>query len=158
LINDTAADELGIWLRWERRQRHRCQSKLFNPAFLTEKNLPTPPGLEKQAIVIPANAGIHAGNRTMFYVHLLSSKPCATLCTGVTTDLTQRVWQHKSKAVPGFTAKYGVDRLVWLKSHEDREAAIRRGKQIKEWKRDWKIELIERDNPHWLDLDRELRE
>jgi putative endonuclease len=88
----------------------------------------------------------------MFFVYLLSSKPYGTLYTGVTSDLHKRIWEHKNKVVRGFTTKYGVDRLVWFEAHEDREATIRREKQIKEWKRDWKIELIERDNPHWLDL------
>ena len=68
----------------------------------------------------------------------------------------KRVWEHKAKAVPGFTAKYGVDRLVWCEYHDHWESAIRREKQIKEWKRDWKFELIERDNPHWLDLYHDL--
>jgi putative endonuclease len=88
----------------------------------------------------------------MFFVYLLASKHYGTLYIGVTTDLARRVSEHKSKAVPGFTAKYGVDHLVWFEHHDHWESAIRREKQLKEWKRDWKIELIERDNPHWLDL------
>ncbi len=92
----------------------------------------------------------------MFYVYLLSSKPYGTLYVGVTSNLAKRVWEHKSKAVPGFTTKYGVDRLVWYEAHEDWESAIQREKRIKEWKRDWKIEMIERDNPRWLDLYRDL--
>lgn len=88
----------------------------------------------------------------MFYVYLLASQRHGTLYVGMTDDLIRRVWEHKSKLVPGFTAKYGVDRLVWVEAHETREAAWRREKQIKEWKRAWKIEMIERDNPHWIDL------
>jgi putative endonuclease len=88
----------------------------------------------------------------MFYVYLLASKLYGTLYVGVTSDLVGRVWQHKDKAVSGFTAKYGVDRLVWFESHDTIEEAIRREKRIKEWKRDWKINLIERDNPRWIDL------
>jgi putative endonuclease len=88
----------------------------------------------------------------MFYVYLLASRERGTLYAGVTSNLVRRVWEHKCKAVPGFTKQYGVDRLVWLEAHEDWEAAIRREKQIKEWKRAWKITLIETDNPHWLDL------
>ena len=88
----------------------------------------------------------------MFFVYLLASKPYGTLYIGVTTNLPRRVWEHKCKAVPGFTATYGVDRLMWFEHHEDWESAISREKQIKEWKRDWKINLIERDNPHWVDL------
>ena len=69
------------------------------------------------------------------YVYLLASKPFGTLYVGVTANLGKRVWEHKEKAVPGFTARYGVDKLVWFEAHDDAEAAIRREKQIKEWKR-----------------------
>jgi putative endonuclease len=88
----------------------------------------------------------------VFYVYLLTSKPYGTLYVGVTSDLMRRVFEHKSKVVPGFTTWYGVDRLVWFELHASAEATIRREKQIKEWRRDWKISLIERDNPHWIDL------
>jgi putative endonuclease len=88
----------------------------------------------------------------MFYVYLLASKPYGTLYVGLTTDLARRVWEHKIKAVSGFTARYGVDRLVWFESHDSAEAAMLREKRIKEWKRDWKLNLIERDNPGWIDL------
>ena len=67
-------------------------------------------------------------------------------------DLLKRVWEHKNKAVSGFTARYGFDRLVWFESHATAEGGNRREKQIKEWKRDWKMNLIEHDNPHWIDL------
>jgi putative endonuclease len=87
----------------------------------------------------------------MFYVYLLASKPYGTLYVGVTSDLARRVWEHKNKAVTGFTARYCVDNLVWFEAYDSAEPAIRREKQIKEWKRDWKISLIERDNPHWID-------
>jgi putative endonuclease len=88
----------------------------------------------------------------MFYVYLLASKPYGTLYVGLTTQLARRVWEHKIKAVPGFTARHDVDRLVWFESHDSAEAAMLREKQIKEWKRDWKLNLIERDNPRWIDL------
>jgi len=65
--------------------------------------------------------------------------------------LAKRVWEHKNKIVSGFTARYGVDTLVWFETYDSVEAAIRREKQIKEWKRDWKISLIESDNPRWID-------
>jgi putative endonuclease len=88
----------------------------------------------------------------MVYVYLLASKPYGPLYVGVTSDLIRRVFEHKSEAVPGFTARYRVDILVWFEAHDSVEAAIRREKQIKEWKRDWKINLIEQANPHWTDL------
>ncbi len=88
----------------------------------------------------------------MFFVYLLASNPYGTLYIGLTTNLSRRVWEHKNKLVPGFTATYGVDRLVWFEVHDNHEAALRREKQIKEWKRDWKINLIESNNRHWVDL------
>ena len=88
----------------------------------------------------------------MFFVYLLASKPYGTLYVGSTSSLQRRVWEHKNKVVPGFTAHYGVDRLVWFEVHESLDAARSRERQIKEWKRAWKIALIERDNPHWADL------
>jgi putative endonuclease len=88
----------------------------------------------------------------MFYVYLMASRPYGTIYVGVTSNLVKRVFEHKTKAVPGFTARYGVDTLVWFEAHDSVEAAIRREKQIKEWKREWKFNLIERNNPHWTDL------
>jgi putative endonuclease len=88
----------------------------------------------------------------MFYVYLLASKPYGTLYVGVTSDLARRIWEHKIRAVPGFTARYGVDRLVWFEAHDSADAARLRENQIKEWRRDWKINLIARGNPRWIDL------
>jgi len=88
----------------------------------------------------------------MYFVYLLASRPHGSLYIGKTTDLMRRVWEHKNKVVPGFTAKYGVDRLVWFEAQDSLEEAFRREKQIKGWKRAWKIELIEAQNPHWVDL------
>jgi putative endonuclease len=88
----------------------------------------------------------------MFYVYLLASRPYGTLYVGVTSKIVKHVWEHKNKAVPGFTARCGVDTLVWFEVHNPAEAAIRREKQIKGWKRVWKISLIESDNPRWVDL------
>ncbi len=88
----------------------------------------------------------------MAFVYLLASNPYGTLYIGSTFDLVRRVWEHKMKAVPGFTAKYSVDRLVWYEAHETLEAALVRERQIKKWKRDWKINLIARENPYWIDL------
>jgi putative endonuclease len=73
------------------------------------------------------------------------------LYLGVTNDPVRRVYEHRTKAVPGFTSKYGVDRLVWFECYDDPATAIAREKEIKKWRRDWKITLIE-GNPDWLDL------
>jgi putative endonuclease len=88
----------------------------------------------------------------VFYVYLLASRRHGTLYLGVTNDLVRRVYEHKAKVVPGFTAEYGVDRLVWFEAFEDPSAAIKREKAIKKWRRDWKIRLIEEQNPYWQDL------
>jgi putative endonuclease len=87
-----------------------------------------------------------------YAVYILASARNGTLYIGVSSDLIGRVWQHKNDQADGFTKKYGVKTLVWFEVHEDVNAAITREKQIKEWKRDWKIELIEKENPYWNDL------
>jgi putative endonuclease len=86
------------------------------------------------------------------YVYLLASRPYGTLYIGVTSDLIKRVWEHREGLVTGFTKRYGVKNLAWYEVHEDIMAAITREKQLKEWKRAWKIELIQKTNPHWRDL------
>jgi putative endonuclease len=101
---------------------------------------------------VPAQAGIHSAAWSMPFVYLLASQPYGTLYIGSTFDLARRVAEHKMKAVSGFTAKYGVDQLVWFEPHESLETALIRERQLKKWKRDWKINLIERDNPRWIDL------
>jgi putative endonuclease len=85
-------------------------------------------------------------------VYILASKHHGTLYTGVTSDLSGRIWNHKNGTIPSFTMKYGVKQLVWFETHQNMEAAITREKQIKEWKRGWKIELIEKLNATWKDL------
>ena len=89
-------------------------------------------------------------------VYILASKRNGTLYTGVTSDLVQRVWQHKNGVVEGFTKRYGVHLLVWFEIHETMASAITREKAIKEWKRAWKLELIEKENPDWRDLYEDL--
>lgn len=85
-------------------------------------------------------------------VYMMASQKQGTLYIGVTSNLIQRVWQHRTGAVEGFTQQYGVKMLVWYEQHESMESAIVREKAMKKWRRDWKINLIERDNPYWLDL------
>jgi putative endonuclease len=87
-----------------------------------------------------------------YYVYLFASRRYGTLYLGVTNDLMRRVHEHKSHEVPGFTARYGVDRLVWFEAYDDPKGAIAREKQLKKWRRDWKIRLIEGQNPEWRDL------
>ena len=85
-------------------------------------------------------------------VYILASKRNGTLYIGVTSDLVKRVWHHKDDVAEGFTKKYGVHTLVYYEMHADMTEAIRREKQLKKWNRAWEIELIEKENPEWLDL------
>ena len=89
-------------------------------------------------------------------VYILASRRNGTLYVGVTSDLIKRIWEHKSDAIDGFTKRYGVHDLVWFEQHEDMMSAIAREKAIKEWKRAWKLELIEKSNPGWCDLYKNL--
>jgi putative endonuclease len=89
-------------------------------------------------------------------VYLLASQRTGTLYTGVTSDLIKRVAEHRSDSRPGFTLEHGVHRLVWFEPHALMESAIRREKAMKNWKRAWKVELIEKTNPEWRDLHPEL--
>ena len=91
-----------------------------------------------------------------YFVYLLASCRNGTLYAGVTNDLVRRVWQHKEGVVDGFTRTYDVKSLVWFESTGSIEAAIQREKQIKNWRRQWKIALIEQANPQWRDLYPEL--
>ena len=85
-------------------------------------------------------------------VYLLASQRNGTLYVGVTSDLAKRVWEHRNHVVEGFTKRYRVSILVWYEVHETMVSAIRREKAIKDWKRAWKVDLIERNNPEWNDL------
>lgn len=89
-------------------------------------------------------------------VYILASKPRGTLYVGVTSDLARRAWEHREAAVPGFTARYGVYRLVHAEFHATMEDAILREKRLEKWRRAWKIALIEAANPEWRDLYDEL--
>lgn len=91
-----------------------------------------------------------------YYVYLLASSKHGTLYIGVTRDLVRRVYEHKSKTVPGFTTRYGVSKLVYFEVFDDPASAIAREKQLKKWRRDWKLEIIEEHNPEWVDLYHEL--
>ena len=90
------------------------------------------------------------------WVYILANKRNGTLYVGSTNDLARRVAQHKRGDVPGFTKRYGVDRLVHAESFADLDNALIRERRLKKWQRKWKIELIEKENPQWLDLSERL--
>lgn len=94
----------------------------------------------------------------MFYTYILASQRNGTLYVGMTDDLIRRMVEHKAKTMRGFAAKYGANRLVWFEDHPERQLAFRRERQIKEWRRLWKIGLIERSNPNWRDLTGQLEQ
>ena len=87
-----------------------------------------------------------------YYVYILASKKHGTLYTGLTNDLRKRVLEHKNNIIEGFTKKYSVHKLVYYEKHNDINRAVKREKNIKAWKRQWKIELIEKYNQSWKDL------
>ncbi len=87
-----------------------------------------------------------------YYVYILASRRNGTLYVGVASNLPKRVYAHRNDFVEGFTKKYVVHMLVYFEEYDKREGALRREKQIKEWKRRWKLELIEKFNPEWQDL------
>jgi len=80
-------------------------------------------------------------------VYIMASKKNGTLYVGVTSNLVKRIWEHKNNMVEGFTKRYGVHQLVWYELHASMESALAREKRLKDWKRSWKLELIEKNNP-----------
>ncbi len=90
------------------------------------------------------------------YIYILTNKPNGTLYIGVTNDIARRVYEHRSGVVKGYTWKYNLKRLVYVEVYDDIQDARARELQMKEWHRDWKIRLIEKENPGWRDLYDEL--
>ena len=91
-------------------------------------------------------------HRTFIATYIMASGRNGTVYVGMTSNLHARVWKHKNGTFGGYTAEYGCDRLVWYEQHQWVTEAIRREKRLKKWLRDWKLALIETDNPQWLDL------
>ncbi|MEK7125558.1 MAG: GIY-YIG nuclease family protein [Patescibacteria group bacterium] len=91
-----------------------------------------------------------------FYVYIMASQRNGTTYIGVTNNLTRRVYQHRNGLVEGFTKEYKVNRLVYFEEYSDIREALPREKQLKRWKRSWKIELVEKNNPTWRDLYNDL--
>jgi putative endonuclease len=88
----------------------------------------------------------------VYYVYLMATRKHGTLYVGVTNNLVRRGYHHRTNAVRGFTSRYHVHQLVWFETYDDPLTAIAREKEIKKWRRDWKVNLIERTNPEWFDL------
>jgi len=92
-----------------------------------------------------------------FFVYILTNKRNGTLYIGVTNEIKRRIYEHKNKIVDGFTSKYGLKSLVYYELHENIESAIKKEKQLKKWKRLWKLRIIEEKNPNWKDLSLDSR-
>ncbi|KAF0176699.1 MAG: GIY-YIG nuclease family protein [Hyphomonadaceae bacterium] len=105
---------------------------------------------------VKCGGGFELARYDFIAVYLVASERNGTLYLGVTSDLLTRAGQHRRREFSGFSAKYGCRRLVWFERHDDINVAIAREKQIKGWRRAWKIALIEKANPQWLDLERDL--
>ncbi len=91
-----------------------------------------------------------------FYTYIVANRRNGTIYIGITDDIGRRASEHKERTLPGFSAKYGCDKLVWYETHDTRESAFIRERQLKEWRRSWKLMLIENSNPTWADLDQTL--
>lgn len=91
-----------------------------------------------------------------YIVYILCNRPHGAIYIGITSNLAGRLWQHREKLMEGFTKKYGMAQLVYYEIHDHPESAIIREKQLKRWKREWKIELIEKKNPGWADLTKQV--
>ncbi len=91
-----------------------------------------------------------------FWVYIMATRKMGTLYTGLSSDIVGRAWKHRTGALPGFTKRYRIDRLVWFEEHPEFASAYVREKKIKRWRREWKYTLIEDGNPDWADLYRDL--
>jgi putative endonuclease len=92
------------------------------------------------------------GQERSYWVYILASRIGGTLYIGVTNDLVRRIHEHKTSAAEGFTSKHAIHRLVYYENYSDIQDAITREKRLKKWNRTWKVELIEQENPNWIDL------
>jgi putative endonuclease len=100
----------------------------------------------------PGMTMVKAEGVMSYYVYILASRKDGAIYIGVTNDLVRRIFEHRTKAVPGFTSKYDITRLVWFEIYDDPISAISREKELKKWRRSWKVQLIEAKNPKWDDL------
>jgi putative endonuclease len=87
-----------------------------------------------------------------YYVYILASRRDGAIYVGITNDLVRRIYEHRIKAIAGFTSKYNITQLVWFETDDDPISAITREKELKKWRRSWKVQLIEAANPQWSDL------
>jgi putative endonuclease len=126
--------------------------------MLASQRLRSPPQRHegaRRAGILPGAEDHHSMlNRPakVFHIYITASKPRGVLYVGMTSDLAGRAWQHREHVRGGFSKRYWVDRLVYFERHDDAQLAARRERAVKRWRRDWKIDLIEKYNPTWRDL------
>ena len=106
--------------------------------------------------LVPAIHAVHISRMHGGWVYIVTNRPNGTLYVGVTSNLSQRIWQHRAGEVDGFTKRYGLDKLVWYEAFPDIRGAIQREHNMKHWPRAWKVRLILDLNPNWTDLYQEL--
>lgn len=111
-----------------------------------------PAAIRPYSIAVAPDSSDQNFKTMAYYVYILASRRDGAIYVGITNDLVRRVYEHRIKAVRGFTAKYNITQLVWFEVYDDPISAISREKELKKWKRAWKIQLIEKDNPDWNDL------
>ena len=95
---------------------------------------------------------MHENTAKVFHVYILASSPRGVLYVGMTSNLADRAWEHRERVLDGFSKRYWVGRLVYFEQYEDAYEAAKRERAVKRWRRDWKIELVEKHNPTWRDL------
>ena len=109
-------------------------------------------GLLNHPVILGLDPRISRHQALRMFVYIVTNRPGGTLYVGVVNDLVRRAYEHRTHAVPGFTDRYNLERLVWFEPHDAAAFAIRREKALERWNRAWKVELIERANPAWRDL------
>lgn len=133
---------------------YSCHSRV-NGNLNNEKKIPTFVGMTTSLHVIPSLTGNLSNNFNKmknYYVYIMTNKPNGTLYVGVTNDLVRRCYEHRNGMIDGFTKKYSCKMLIYYEAFDQIEDAILREKRLKKWNRQWKIELIEKSNPGWVDL------
>ncbi len=130
----------------------------FHKRLFCTKSFPRKPVIPVQDCHSRAGGNLNQPSLIMYktthqyLVYILASKKNGVLYIGVTNDLERRIFEHKNKIVKGFTSRYNVDQLMYFEKFTNINEAIKREKQLKKWNRQWKIDLIEKDNPEWMDL------
>ena len=137
---------------WEHKYQEEICHPAARPLYRAIMSRTGSTDTRRRHVIPRLDRGIQYNMSKTYYTYILASKRNGTLYAGVTSDLIKRVFQHRTDQVGGFTRKYKVHWLVYFEQHVDVIAAIHREKRLKEWQRKWKLALIEKSNPLWMDL------